>query len=98
MDEVGRGCLAGPVVSAAVILKEGVKLKNIKDSKNLSFKQRLEVSKVIKSNSFYSIGVASVKEIEKINILHASLLSMRRAVLKLSKRPDMVLVDGIFAP
>ena len=98
VDEVGRGCLAGPVVSAAVILKEGVKLKNIKDSKNLNFKQRLEVSKVIKSNSFYSIGVASVKEIEKINILHASLLSMRRAVLKLSKRPDLVLVDGIFAP
>ena len=68
VDEVGRGCLAGPVVSAAVILKKDVQIKNLKDSKKLTFEQRIEVSKDIKKNSFFSIGVASVKEIEKLNI------------------------------
>ena len=95
---MGRGCLAGPVISAAVILKESIKLKNIKDSKKLSFIQRLEISKDIKKNSIFSIGIASVYEIEKLNILNASLLSMKRAILNLPKKPDLVLVDGIFAP
>ena len=98
VDEVGRGCLAGPVVSAAVILKKGVQIKNLKDSKKLTFEQRIEVSKDIKKNSFFSMGVASVKEIEKLNILQASLLSMKRAILSLSRKPDLILVDGIFAP
>ncbi len=98
VDEVGRGCLAGPVVSAAVILKKGVQIKNLKDSKKLTFEQRIEISKDIKNNSLFSIGLASVKEIEKLNILQASLLSMKRAILGLSKKPDLVLVDGIFAP
>ena len=60
VDEVGRGCLAGPVVSAAVIFKKKINLKNIKDSKKLSFKQRFEISKEIKKNCFFSIGIASV--------------------------------------
>jgi len=98
VDEVGRGCLAGPVVSAAVILKKGIQLKRLKDSKKLSYKQRIEVSEDIRNNSYFAIGIASVKEIEKLNILQASLLSMRRAILNLSKRPDLVFVDGIFAP
>ena len=98
VDEVGRGCLAGPVVSAAVILKKGVLIKNLKDSKKLTFEQRIEVSNDIKKNSYFSIGVASVKEIEKLNILQASLLSMKRAVMSLSRKPDLILVDGIFAP
>ncbi len=98
VDEVGRGCLAGPVVSAAVILKKNVMIKNLKDSKKLTFDQRVEVSKNIKENSFFSIGIASVKEIEKLNILQASLLSMKRAIRSLSKKPDLILVDGIFAP
>ena len=98
VDEVGRGCLAGPVVSAAVILKKNVQIKNLKDSKKLTFEQRIEISKDIKNNSLFSIGMASVKEIEKLNILQASLLSMKRAILSLSKKPDLVLVDGIFAP
>ena len=68
VDEVGRGCLAGPVISAAVILKKGILIKNLKDSKKLNFEQRIEVSKNIKKNSLYSYGVASVLEIEKLNI------------------------------
>ena len=60
VDEVGRGCLAGPVVSAAVILKKGVRLKNLKDSKKLTYEQRIKISKDIKNNSLFSIGVASV--------------------------------------
>ena len=98
VDEVGRGCLAGPVVSAAVILKKGLMIKRLKDSKKLSFKQRLEISRDIRNNSIFSIGIASVHEIEKLNILKASLLSMKRAVLGLSKNPDLVLIDGNFAP
>ena len=98
VDEVGRGCLAGPVVSAAVILKKEVNLENIKDSKKISFKKRLKIAENIKKNSFYSIGLASVEEIFKLNILKASLLSMSRALKKLSKKPDTILIDGIFAP
>ena len=98
VDEVGRGCLAGPVVSAAVILKNGINLKNIKDSKKINFKNRLKLANHIKENSHYSIGLASVEEIFKLNILKASLLSMRRAIVKLSKKPDLILIDGNFAP
>ena len=56
VDEVGRGCLAGPVVSAAVILKKGINLKLLKDSKKISFKKREEISEHIKNNSYYAIG------------------------------------------
>ncbi len=98
VDEVGRGCLAGPVVSAAVILKRSAILEEIKDSKKLTFNQREKISKNIKKHSFFSIGVASVKEIEKLNILQASLLSMKRAIIKLTVKPKIVLVDGNFLP
>jgi len=98
VDEVGRGCLAGPVVSAAVILKNGIDLKNIKDSKKISFSKRLKISDYIKKNSFYAIGTASVDEIFKLNILKASLLSMKRAIEKLLEKPDLILIDGTFAP
>ena len=98
VDEVGRGCLAGPVVSAAVMLKDGIDLKNIKDSKKINFSNRLKVADYIKKNSLYTIGTASVDEIFKFNILKASLLSMKRAIEKFSKKPDLILIDGIFAP
>jgi ribonuclease HII len=98
VDEVGRGCLAGPVVSAAVILKKNIDLKILKDSKKISFKNRLKISKHIKENSFYAIGTASVKEIFDLNILQASLLSMKRAIDKLKKKPELILIDGAFAP
>jgi len=98
VDEVGRGCLAGPVVSAAVILKKGINLKQLKDSKKLTFLQRKNISNHIKENSFFSVGISTVKEIEKLNILQASLLSMKRAIQSLTKKPDIVLIDGIFSP
>tara|TARA_Y100001970_G_scaffold291656_1_gene429647 strand:- start:3198 stop:3767 length:570 start_codon:yes stop_codon:yes gene_type:complete len=98
VDEVGRGCLAGPVVSAAVILKKGVDLKLLKDSKKISFKRRGEISEHIKNNSYFAIGVASVEEILNLNILQASLLSMKRAIEKLAVKPSLTLIDGNFAP
>ena len=89
IDEVGRGCLAGPVVSAAVVVKESIDLKLLKDSKKISFKKRWEISKHIKQHSFFSIGMASVEEILRLNILNASLLSMKRALEKLSINLDL---------
>ena len=98
VDEVGRGCLAGPVVSAAVIFKKDINLKIIKDSKKISFKNRIKIAEHIKSNSYYSIGIASVEEILDLNILQAALLSMKRAIDKLPLKPEIVLIDGNFAP
>ena len=98
VDEVGRGSLIGPVYAAAVILKKSINIKLLKDSKSLKKSQREILSKYIKQNSVWSIGRASVKEIEKINILHASLLAMKRAIKKLKKKPALVLIDGNKVP
>ena len=98
VDEVGRGCLAGPVVSSAVVLKETINLSILKDSKKISFKKRLEIAEHVKLNSIYAIGMASVEEILKINILQAALLSMKRAIDQLSVKPELILIDGNFAP
>tara|TARA_A100001011_G_scaffold59273_1_gene58804 strand:- start:485 stop:1054 length:570 start_codon:yes stop_codon:yes gene_type:complete len=98
VDEVGRGCLAGPVVSAAVILKKGINLKLLKDSKKIAFNKREKISNYIKKNSYYAIGMASVEEILNLNILQASLLSMKRAIDQLSIKPDLTLIDGNYAP
>jgi ribonuclease HII len=98
VDEVGRGCLAGPVVSSAVILKESVNLSILKDSKKITFKKRIEIAEHIKLNSIYAIGVASVEDIFNLNILQAALLSMKRAIDKLSVKPELILIDGNFAP
>ena len=98
VDEVGRGCLAGPVVSAAVILKKNIDLTLLKDSKKINFNKRLKIAEHIKLNSHYSVGVSSVEEILELNILQATLLSMKRAIDKLSIKPELILIDGIFAP
>lgn len=98
VDEVGRGCLAGPVFSAAVILNDNINTENIIDSKKISFKKRLILSKYIKKNSVYALGSASVEEINKLNILQSSLLSMKRALNKLKLKPSIAYIDGIFAP
>ena len=94
VDEVGRGSLIGPVYAAAVILKKSINKKLLKDSKILSKNKREVLSKYIKKNSFWAVGKASVKEIEKNNILHASLLAMKRAIIKLKRKPSLVLIDG----
>ena len=98
VDEVGRGCLAGPVVSAAVVLKKSINLNLLKDSKKISFNKRKEISEHIKKNSYYALGIASVEEILNLNILQASLLSMKRAIEKLEIKPGLTLIDGNFAP
>ena len=94
VDEVGRGSLIGPVYASAVILKKSINQKLLKDSKSLSKKQREYLCTYIKKNSTWSIGKASVKEIEKLNILQASLLAMKRAIKKLKKKPTHFLIDG----
>ena len=94
VDEVGRGSLVGPVYAAAVILNHSINKKLLKDSKKLSKKRRVILSKYIKKNSTWAIGKASISEIEKENILQASLIAMKRAILKLKKKPSMVLIDG----
>ena len=94
VDEVGRGSLIGPVYAAAVILKEKIDKKKLKDSKKLSKENREILEKYIKKNSIWAIGSASKIEIEKYNILNASLLAMERAIKKLKKKPKLVLIDG----
>jgi len=98
VDEVGRGCLAGPVFAAAVILNNDINTKNIKDSKKIPFRKRILLSEYIKKNSIYAVGTASVEEINEINILNASLLSMKRALSKLKLRPSIAYIDGLFIP
>ncbi len=94
VDEVGRGSLVGPVYAAAVIFKKKIEKKKIKDSKQISKKQRNNLEKYIKKNSIWSIGSASIKEIEKLNILNASLLAMKRSIKKLKIKPSIILIDG----
>ncbi len=94
VDEVGRGSLVGPVYAAAVILNKNINKKKLRDSKKISKKSREILEKYIKENSFWSIASASTKEIEKLNILNASLLAMKRAIKKLEIKPNLVLIDG----
>tara|TARA_B100000963_G_C22595289_1_gene657525 strand:- start:1227 stop:1805 length:579 start_codon:yes stop_codon:yes gene_type:complete len=98
VDEVGRGSLIGPVYAAAVILNRNINKKDIKDSKKLGRIDREKLAKYIKKNSTWAVGSASVKEIEKLNILKASLLAMKRAIKKLKIKPNLVLIDGNKSP
>ena len=98
VDEVGRGSLIGPVYAAAVILNKSINKKLLKDSKSLKKSRREILSKYIKKNSIWAIGRASIKEIEKNNILNASLLAMKRAIKKLKKKPTLILIDGNKVP
>ena len=99
VDEAGRGPLAGPVVSAAVILDPNYKLVDLNDSKKLSVIKRKALSDEIKTHSkAWSIGIATVEEIDDLNILGATLLSMKRAIKDLSGVPEKVIVDGQFTP
>lgn len=94
-DEVGRGCLAGPVVAAAVILPPSYSNKWINDSKKLNKTQRLDLISEIKSNAVaWQIAEASVEEIDQLNIANASFLAMKRAILGLEVVPKHLLIDG----
>ncbi len=98
VDEVGRGSWVGPVFSAAVILKENINKNLLKDSKKIPAKERKKLANYIKKNSIYSVGKASIKEIDKLNVLQATLLSMKRAINKLKHKPNIILIDGVHAP
>ena len=98
VDEVGRGSLMGPVYAAAVILNRSIDIKLLKDSKSIAKDKRELLSNYIKKNSTWAVGKASVKEIDKINILQASLLAMKRAVTKLKLKPSHILIDGNKVP
>jgi len=99
VDEVGRGPLAGPVVAAAVILDPDRPVDGLKDSKKLSERRREELAGLIRERAqAWSLGRAEVHEIDRINILQASLLAMQRAVAALSVAPELVLVDGNRCP
>lgn len=99
VDEVGRGPLAGPVVAAAVILDETRPIEGLADSKILSAHRREELSVLIKERALcWALGRAEVEEIDRLNILQASLLAMQRAVMALAIQPALVLVDGNQAP
>ena len=94
VDEAGRGPLAGPVVAAAVILTPARIPEGLNDSKALSSKQRELLLNIIEKNAQIGIGIAEPEEIDRMNILGATLIAMRRAVLALPKLPDMALIDG----
>ena len=96
VDEVGRGCLAGPVTAAAVILMNPI--LQLKDSKQISPSRREILSKKIKRDSVYSFASVSNCKIDEINIHQATLLAMQEAIMNLSIKPDLVYVDGKFTP
>ena len=96
VDEVGRGCLAGPVTAAAVILKNPI--SGLRDSKEISCIKREALAKIIKEQSIFSFASVSNDKIDEINIHQASLLAMQEAIMNLSITPDLVYVDGKFIP
>jgi len=99
VDEAGRGPLAGPVVAAAVILNAAHPIDGLADSKTLSASRREILADQIRTHATaWALGMASVEEIDRLNILQATLLAMQRAVQGLSVTPDLVLVDGNCAP
>lgn len=94
-DEAGRGCLAGPVFAAAVILPPDFVCEDLNDSKQLSEKKRYELRPYIETNALaWAVGIVDHEEIDKINILNASFLAMQRAVNQLKIKPEHLLIDG----
>lgn len=98
VDEVGRGPLAGPVVAAAVVLNRESIPEGLNDSKKLTARRRAFLAPLLRQSAEVSVGVASVEEIDRLNILQASLLAMRRAVEGLPHAPDHLLIDGNRVP
>ena len=94
-DEAGRGCLAGSVYAAAVILPDGYKNEFLNDSKQLTEKRRYQLREIIQRDAVaWAVGIVTPEEIDKINILNASILAMHRALDQLKVRPEAIIVDG----
>ena len=94
-DEAGRGCLAGPVVAAAVILKNDANYPELNDSKQLTEKKRMQLRELVMNEAVsYGIGIVTAQEIDEINILNASFLAMHRALDQLTLQPELLLIDG----
>lgn len=94
-DEAGRGCLAGPVVAAAVVLKKGADFPELNDSKQLTEKKRMQLRELVMNEALtYGIGIVTAQEIDEINILNASFLAMHRALDQLTLQPELLLIDG----
>jgi ribonuclease HII len=94
-DEAGRGCLAGPVFAAAVILPKDFRNEELNDSKQISEKKRYELRKIIEREAIsWGLGVVEADEIDKLNILNASFLAMHRAIIQLNPKPEFLLIDG----
>lgn len=94
-DEAGRGCLAGPVVAASVILKKDADFPELNDSKQLTEKKRMQLRELVMREAVsYGIGIVTAQEIDEINILNASFLAMHRAIDQLSLQPELLLIDG----
>lgn len=94
-DEAGRGCLAGPVVAAAVILPNNCRIKGLNDSKQLSAKKRQALLPIIKKKAIaYAVAFVNPERIDEINILNASFEAMHKAIEQLEKTPEMLLIDG----
>jgi ribonuclease HII len=99
VDEVGRGALCGPVVAAAVVLGDGFDTDGLDDSKRLTARQRERLAARVREGARgWALGVAEAAEIDRINILRATLVAMRRALAALPLRPDLVLVDALAIP
>ena len=95
LDEAGRGCLCGPVACAAVVLPPGFRSEEINDSKKLTARQRGELARLVKDAAVaWAVEFVEAEEIDRINILNASIVGMHRAVARLSVRPDHLIVDG----
>ena len=94
-DEAGRGCLAGPVVAAAVVLRNDADYPELNDSKQLTERKRMKLREMVMQEALsYGIGIVTAQEIDEINILNASFLAMHRALDQLTLQPDLLLIDG----
>lgn len=99
VDEAGRGALAGPVVAAAVVFRDGAPIAGVSDSKTLRPETRRRLAERIREEcDCWAVGIGSVDEIDRLNILQATMLAMKRAVERLERAPELVLVDGNRCP
>ncbi|MBK9793215.1 MAG: ribonuclease HII [Sphingobacteriales bacterium] len=95
VDEAGRGCIAGPVVAAAVILPRNFRHDFLNDSKQLTEKQRNELKPIIEANALaFGIGIIDNHKVDEVNILQATYLAMHQAIEQLKKKPDLLIIDG----